>query len=137
MSASSTQFTHFVWIPTASASSAWLGAFLQQDGTPVWFFDNCSDPQASIDRLGADLGQILAQFGSSPVDVVAYSMGGLIVRAYLTGLNSSNATVNPPAHPSIRKLVFIATPHFGTGWVDLRLTSKVPKCVRRVLFSGI
>jgi len=39
------------------------------------------------------------------VDVIAHSMGGLIVRQYLT---------HHSEHP-IRRLVFLSTPHFGTN----------------------
>jgi triacylglycerol esterase/lipase EstA (alpha/beta hydrolase family) len=47
------------------------------------------------------------------VDVVAHSMGGLIVRAYLAG-KQPNGTFATPAAPLVRKVVFIGTPHFGT-----------------------
>jgi hypothetical protein len=43
-------------------------------------------------------------------------MGGLIVRSYLAGLNLASNTLSPPLHPPIRKIVFIATPHFGTDY---------------------
>jgi len=43
------------------------------------------------------------------VDVIAHSMGGLIVRQYLTHHHE---------HP-IRRLVFLSTPHFGTNAADL------------------
>jgi hypothetical protein len=42
-------------------------------------------------------------------------MGGLIVRSYLSGKQTAEGTFNPPAETKIRKLVFLATPHFGTA----------------------
>jgi uncharacterized protein (TIGR03437 family) len=49
------------------------------------------------------------------VDTIAHSMGGLIVRSYLSGKQSAAGVFNPPAITHIRKIVFLATPHFGTG----------------------
>ena len=46
-------------------------------------------------------------------DLVGYSMGGLIARAYLAGLQP-NQTYLPPASTLVRKLVLIATPNFGS-----------------------
>jgi hypothetical protein len=86
----------------------------------VYFFDNCvENPGAAIEDLGQDLGQILNQIvydDGTPVpqvDVVAHSMGGLIVRGYLAGLHS-DGSITPPVNPGIRKLIEIATPNFGS-----------------------
>ena len=50
------------------------------------------------------------------VDVVAVSMGGLIVRAYLSGIQSDGFA--PPVDTKIRKAIFIGTPHFGTDLLN-------------------
>jgi hypothetical protein len=55
----------------------------------------------------------------SQVDVVAHSMGGLIVRAYLAGKQTSG--FSPPSAQKIRKAVFIASPHFGAFATDFDL----------------
>ncbi len=47
------------------------------------------------------------------VDVVTHSMGGLILRSYLSGKQSASGVFNPPADPKVRKWVSIATPNFG------------------------
>jgi triacylglycerol esterase/lipase EstA (alpha/beta hydrolase family) len=60
----------------------------------------------NADRLGGD-GSDVAQF-----DLVTYSMGGLIARAYLSGLQFDGSLASPLPH--IRKLVEIATPNFGS-----------------------
>jgi pimeloyl-ACP methyl ester carboxylesterase len=89
-----------------------LAGLLNSDGEDVLFFDNCSWPSLNIEGLGIALRQAIANFkGGQPVDVVAYSMGGLIARAALS--------INP-AIP-IRKLVLIGTPNLGTGWAGLTL----------------
>jgi uncharacterized protein (TIGR03437 family) len=95
-----------------------LRGVLQYDspGLPVSYFNNCDYGNPTIDQLGRDFGQFLARLGPGPVDVVAHSMGGLIVRSYLAGLNLTTNTVAPPLNPGIRKLIFIGTPHFGTDW---------------------
>ncbi len=90
------------------------------------FFNNCAvaaqaSGTPSIESLGIAFGQFLAGLrytdGSpvSQVDIVAHSMGGLIVRSYLAGkLDITPVSWAPPANPGIRKAVFLATPNFGT-----------------------
>jgi uncharacterized protein (TIGR03437 family) len=90
------------------------------------FFDNCSVPnQPAIEALGIAFGQFLAGLtytdGTpvSQVDVVSHSMGGLIVRSYLAGKQDvTPAVFAPPANPGIGKVIFLATPNFGTGIAD-------------------
>ncbi len=87
------------------------------------FFNNCSMPdKPSLEALGIAFGQFLAGLtytDGTPVqqvDVVAHSMGGLIVRSYLAGKQDATpATFSPPAAPGIRKIIFLATPQFGTA----------------------
>jgi uncharacterized protein (TIGR03437 family) len=91
------------------------------------FFDNCavtsSGPgKPSIEALGAAFKDFLAGLRYSDgtpidqVDVVAHSMGGLILRSYLAGKSdAAPATYAPPAKTGIRKAIFLATPHFGSA----------------------
>jgi uncharacterized protein (TIGR03437 family) len=98
-----------------------LASYLNQDGVPVvYLFDNCAvDPGATIEALGADLGVFLNSIKYDTgaqvpqIDLVAHSMGGLIARAYLAGIQP-NETFQPPAPTLVRKLVLIATPNFGS-----------------------
>ena len=48
------------------------------------------------------------------MDVVGYSMGGLIVRSYLSGKQEAQGQFTPPPNILIGKVIFIATPHFGS-----------------------
>jgi uncharacterized protein (TIGR03437 family) len=95
---------------------------LQANGQVSLFFNYCSVPGSpSIEDLGVAFGAFL--FGlrytdGQPVDrvdVVPHSLGGLVVRSYLSGKLAATGTFNPPAVTHIRKIVFVATPHFGTG----------------------
>jgi triacylglycerol esterase/lipase EstA (alpha/beta hydrolase family) len=87
------------------------------------FFDVCSVPgNPTIETLGAAFGQYLGALkytDGTPVtqvDVIAHSMGGLVVRSYLAGKqNGSPATFQPPANPGIRRFVMLGTPNFGTS----------------------
>jgi len=95
---------------------------LASNGESSLFFDNCTVPgKPPIETLGAAFGTFLSNLryaDGTPVDqvdVVAHSMGGLIVRSYLSGKQTTPGAFNPPASPHIRKAVFLATPHFGTG----------------------
>ena len=99
-----------------------LGPLLQQyDNVPVvYFFDNCAeDRNGAIEDLGATLGLVLGLIrydNGTPVptvDLVAHSMGGLIARSYLAGLQI-NGSFAAPSNPGVRKLVEIATPNFGS-----------------------
>lgn len=64
-------------------------------------------PFPPIEVLEEKLGQYLLPF--KQVDVIAHSMGGLIVRQYLS---------HHSEHP-IRRLLFLSTPHFGTNAAGL------------------
>lgn len=96
---------------------------LQSAGLVSLFFDNCTvTNNPTIEALGAAFGQFLAGLkytDGTPVtqvDVVAHSMGGLIVRSYLAGKqNTTPAVFQPPANPGIRKFVMLAVPNFGSG----------------------
>jgi uncharacterized protein (TIGR03437 family) len=94
---------------------------------PWVFFDNCAECwRCSIEDLGNALGSaLLSQTYSdgSPVpvfDIISHSMGGLIVRCYLSGKQKESGVFNPPKAPKIRKAIFIAAPHFGS-FLALRL----------------
>jgi uncharacterized protein (TIGR03437 family) len=90
-------------------------------GVPVvYFFDNCVEaPNDLIENLGNVLGDVLdlIQYENGAlvpqVDLVSHSMGGLIVRAYLSGLQT-NGALSPPLNPRVRKFIEIATPNFGS-----------------------
>jgi uncharacterized protein (TIGR03437 family) len=117
-----TGFTNACDMATSSADTFGnLAQYLVADGVPVvYLFDNCAvDPGNTIEALGADLGAFLNTIKYDTgaqvpqIDLVAHSMGGLIARAYLAGIQP-NETFQPPAPPLVRKLVLIATPNFGS-----------------------
>ena len=89
-------------------------------GTAVYFFDNCECPNCTIEELAYNFGQALNRIRYDNgqvvprVDVVAHSMGGLILRAYLAGKQEAPGTFSPLSNPRIRKAIFTATPHFGS-----------------------
>jgi uncharacterized protein (TIGR03437 family) len=110
--------------PVATSSSTTFGnlaQYLVQDGVPVvYLFDNCAEgANQSIETLALGLGSYLNSIKYADgtqvpqIDLVAHSMGGLIARAYLAGLQP-NETYLPPAIPLVGKLVLIATPNFGS-----------------------
>jgi uncharacterized protein (TIGR03437 family) len=112
--------------PTQPAANTFgsLETELLADGVPVvYFFDNCvEDPNGPIEDLGSDLGQALnlIRYDTGTlvpqVDLVTHSMGGLIARSYLAGLQAtgSSFTLSPPPSPRVRKFIEIATPNFGS-----------------------
>src|ERR1051326_4320998 len=92
--------------PVATTSATTFGnlaQYLVADGVPVvYLFDNCvEDPNQSIEILGSDLGQFLnsIKYDSGDqvpqIDLVAFSMGGLIARAYLSGIQPNQSYLPP------------------------------------------
>ena len=110
--------------PVATSSSETFGnlaQYLVSDGVPVvYLFDNCLEgANGTIESLAASFGEFLNSItyadGSQvpQIDLVAHSMGGLIVRAYLAGLQT-NDTFQPPTPTLVRDVVMIAVPNFGS-----------------------
>src|SRR5580704_7313390 len=97
-----------------------LASYLVSDGVPiVYLFDNCvEDPNQPIEVLGNDLGTFLnsIQYDTGAqvpqIDLVGFSLGGLIARAYLAGLQP-NESLTPPTNTLVHNMVLIATPNFG------------------------
>ncbi len=95
---------------------------LQANGEASVFFDICSvSGTPTIEDLGAALGGFIANLryvdgqAVDLVDVVAHSMGGLVLRSYLSGKQNAAGAFQPPPVTHVRKVVFLATPHFGSG----------------------
>ena len=111
--------------PSASTFGNLEDYLTQFDSVPlVYWFDSCQCPDCSIEELGGDLAQTIGsiQYTSGTpvpqVDLIAHSMGGLIVRSYLSGKQQTPGVFVPPANTRVRKAVFIATPHFGSFLAD-------------------
>jgi uncharacterized protein (TIGR03437 family) len=99
---------------------------LQPDNRVSLFFDICSkNDHPPIEELGNRLGDFLRslkyQSGEavSQVDIVAHSMGGLVVRSYLSGKQTQEGVFTPPADTKVRKIIFLGTPHFGSPATSL------------------
>jgi uncharacterized protein (TIGR03437 family) len=105
--------------PPSASTFGNLEGQLNAAGVPVYFFDNCAYGDVSIEALAGDLGQVIStlQYADgtpvAQVDIVAHSMGGLIARGYLAGIQTNDAFL-PPPNPTVSRLVLIATPNFGS-----------------------
>jgi uncharacterized protein (TIGR03437 family) len=115
-------FTNSCPISSSSADTFGnLASYLVSDGVPiVYLFDNCvEDPNQPIETLGNDLGTFLnsIQYTNGAqvpqVDLVGFSLGGLIARAYLAGLQPTEL-LTPPTNTLVRNMVLIASPNFGS-----------------------
>ncbi|MCL5436123.1 MAG: alpha/beta fold hydrolase, partial [Patescibacteria group bacterium] len=69
----------------------------------VFPYDWRLDLDNSLDSLNNKIGQIKILTGFDSVDVVAHSMGGLLVKDYLQTYGKD----------SVNKLIFVGTPHLG------------------------
>jgi len=61
------------------------------------------DLATSKERLKQKIDTVKIQTGSDKVDIVAHSMGGLLVKSYISDYGSD----------SVDKLIFVGTPHLG------------------------
>lgn len=105
--------------PDSTQTFGRLQEFLEADGREVVFFDNCEFGTPAIEELGARLGVRIAELGADQVDLVGFSMGGLIIRSYLAGKGLENSVFAPLPVAKVRKAVFLATPHFGVPLATL------------------
>jgi uncharacterized protein (TIGR03437 family) len=99
---------------------------LESNGEVTLFFSTCSlAPTASIEDLAAAFAKFLSGLSYTDgkpvdlVDVVTHSMGGLVLRCYLSGKQNAAGAFQPPAATHVRKVVFLASPNFGTGIASL------------------
>src|ERR1700730_7464605 len=87
---------------------------LQAEGIAVYYFGTCSfRDRPSVEDLGNSLGTTIRNLNVPQIDLVTHSMGGLVVRAYLSGKQRARGVFNPPLDTRVRKWVSIATPNFG------------------------
>lgn len=83
------------------------------------FFELCSVPSKAgggltpIEEMGEALGALIDQLANPEVDLVAYSLGGVVVRCYLSGKQTKPGVFKPPMRHKVRKLVFLGVGHFG------------------------
>lgn len=112
---------------TVESSFNQLPERLRALGREVHFFNNCSVPASpgntrpTMEEMATALGQRIAALNAPQVDVVAASLGGLILRTYLAGRQSGQGGFSPPVNHKIRKAVFLGTPHFGPAFASLLL----------------
>ncbi len=88
---------------------AFFAAILQRDdfAHKIFPFDWRKSPAFSAAALRDTIAALHASNGGNPVHVVAHSMGGLVVRAALTRYGAE-------IWPRLGRIVFIATPHYGS-----------------------
>jgi uncharacterized protein (TIGR03437 family) len=103
---------------------------LESNGEASLFFSTCSlSSSATIEDLAGAFATFLSglQYTNGQpvetVDVVAHSMGGLVLRAYLSGKQDTAGVFQPPAATHVRKAVFLASPNFGTPIASLAVAS--------------
>jgi len=127
---------------TVEATFGQLPQRLRDLGREVIYFNNCSVAPApgatrtTIEEMGAALGTRLAAIGAPQVDVVVHSMGGLILRSYLSGKQNTSGAFRPPANHKVRKAVFLGTPQFGLGLAPLILSISGGDPVVRSMLPG-
>lgn len=72
----------------------------------AFHYDWRKSPLLTASTLAAAISRLYEQNGGEPINVVAHSMGGLIVRAALMR--------HPELWHKLNRIVFIGTPHYGS-----------------------
>jgi pimeloyl-ACP methyl ester carboxylesterase len=87
---------------------------LLREGYQVAYFTYPSDQPISDSAafFGKQMKALRQSFPQAPVNVLAYSMGGLVSRAYIEG---------PDYAGGVERLIMVGTPNTGSGWSKLRL----------------
>lgn len=108
-------------ISTFGQLEAKLGAL----GITTEYFRPCSVPaqpgfaRATVEELAQALAKqidlTIQETGAPQVDVIAFSVGSLTVRAYLSGKQNPPGVFQPPTPHRIRKAVFLGGQFFGVG----------------------
>ena len=75
----------------------------------LYNYDTLDPIEHIASEFAVFLDKHLEETGTEEVDLICFSMGGLIARTYLNGKE------NPP----VRNLITIGTPHRGTYWVEV------------------
>jgi triacylglycerol lipase len=93
-----------------------LGTYLEARGWRSFAFDMTpSNGQVGFDALARQVEQqvatIQAQTGASKVDVVGFSLGGMVARYYLQTMGGA---------PAVERFVTISSPHHGSWTAYLR-----------------
>ncbi len=103
----------------STSSFGRLEDYLKLEGVDTHYFRPCSveaksDPsRATIEEVGQALASAITELRAPKVDLVGYSMGCLVIRCFLSGKQNESGSFNPPLEHGVRKVVFIAGPHFG------------------------
>ncbi|MGH7771536.1 MAG: esterase/lipase family protein [Candidatus Binatia bacterium] len=138
------------WMVGNQNSFGSMRTFLEEDlQVPVRVFDYAGDGSGVPDRLSRrDLKTLsshlassilgfIKELGASQVDVVAHSMGGLLVRAWMAGLTDPEV----PYSQEIRRLVLAGSPNFGVHNIPPPVlgcaeTEEVRKAQRQQIIHG-
>jgi pimeloyl-ACP methyl ester carboxylesterase len=96
------------------ADCAPIGRLLQDDGFQVAYFGYPGDQAIadSAELLGRCLKVARHRFPQMPIELVTHSMGGLVARDYIEGLNYGG---------EVSQLIMVAPPNAGSSWARLRL----------------
>ncbi len=109
---------------------------LESAGARVTFFGTCVfSGKPSLEDLGNALGSTIRNLNAPEVDIISHSTGGLIVRSYLSGKQTTSGLFTPPADPKVRKWIGIATPNFGALIPDI-IAIFLPDIQSRELVPG-
>jgi pimeloyl-ACP methyl ester carboxylesterase len=95
-------------------------------------FDYPNDQRISLSALSfAEQMETLGLLGVEHIDIVAHSMGGLVVREALT-----NPQMISDEIPSVHRLITLGTPHLGSPWSRMRAVAEIREQTQRWIESS-
>lgn len=96
-------FVHGIWKDSSAFET--MSSYLQQRGFQTFAINlKPNNGSVPIETLAEQLAVFVKGIGS-PVDLVGFSMGGLVSRYYIQRMGGSN---------HVRKFITIGSPHYGT-----------------------
>lgn len=98
------------WVPMAD--------MLTREGYQVAYFTYPSDGpiDTSVNMLAKEVNALHHDFPKMPLSIIAHSMGGLVVRAYIEG---------PDYAANVDHLIMLGTPNQGSKWAAYRMALEV------------
>jgi pimeloyl-ACP methyl ester carboxylesterase len=120
-------------------------SLLENEGFTVYSYNyrdltSCSSPETMIQQIAGKFWEWLGDQGpghGSKIDVVAHSMGGLVVRAYMAGMGIEEGGTPVIYGGEIRRLVMIGTPNYGVRVGIFASLASVYRCLLSGGLSGL
>jgi triacylglycerol esterase/lipase EstA (alpha/beta hydrolase family) len=129
-----TPYNSFAALAPALRASGWCVFAPALGASPVPFIKGWQPIERSATQLGGVIDAVLATTGAEQVDLVGYSQGGVVARAYLT-----DPALGGARRARVHALVGLSVPNHGTniaGLATITRTLRLAPILRRYTGQG-